>query len=191
MPDKKSLRSIYIQKRKELNADELRIFNQNIHQHFLHYFSGLACKNAHIYLPIARLIEVDTWPLIAEFQRMGLDIYVPKFSEDDHQMQSAKLKPETECKTNKWGAPEPLLAEIHDQKIAIDVLIAPLLAYDVKGYRVGYGKGYYDRFISQLNPVPRIIGLSFFEPELLITDVDTYDMAMNACATPEGIKIFP
>ena len=67
----------------------------------------------------------------------------------------------------------------------IEVVFVPLLGYDLKGNRVGYGKGFYDRFLSECKPETLKIGLSFFEPEELITDVFVEDVKLDYCVTPK------
>jgi 5-formyltetrahydrofolate cyclo-ligase len=72
----------------------------------------------------------------------------------------------------------------------IDVVFVPLLAFDKKGHRVGYGKGFYDKFLSECKPETIKIGLSFFEPEELISDVFEDDVTLNYCVTPNGVYAF-
>jgi 5-formyltetrahydrofolate cyclo-ligase len=66
----------------------------------------------------------------------------------------------------------------------------PLLAYDKHGNRVGYGKGFYDNFLSKCKPETIKIGLSFFPPEDKIDDVSENDVNLDFCVTPEGIISF-
>jgi len=66
----------------------------------------------------------------------------------------------------------------------MEVVFIPLLAYDKNGNRVGYGKGFYDKFLAECNPNTIKIGLSFFEPEELISDINTSDVQLNYCVTP-------
>ncbi|MNY75556.1 5-formyltetrahydrofolate cyclo-ligase family protein [compost metagenome] len=63
-----------------------------------------------------------------------------------------------------------------------------MLAFDRNGYRVGYGKGFYDRFLQKINT--RKIGLSMFEPVDCITDVNEHDVKMDLCITPDRIYFF-
>jgi len=70
-----------------------------------------------------------------------------------------------------------------------DLVILPLLAYDYQGNRVGYGKGYYDRFLAQIPNIPKI-GLSFFKPVEQISDIQIWDVTLDYCITPETIYSF-
>jgi 5-formyltetrahydrofolate cyclo-ligase len=66
----------------------------------------------------------------------------------------------------------------------------PLLAFDKSGHRVGYGAGYYDRFLSKCKPDCLKVGLSFFEPVDEISDADEFDVKLNHCVTPSKIWTF-
>jgi 5-formyltetrahydrofolate cyclo-ligase len=74
------------------------------------------------------------------------------------------LTDSTTIKKNPYHIPEPIDGiEVPDAKI--DVVFVPLLAYDKQGNRVGYGKGFYDNFLSKCKPETIKIGLSFYPPE--------------------------
>jgi 5-formyltetrahydrofolate cyclo-ligase len=64
------------------------------------------------------------------------------------------------------------------------------LAFDKKGHRVGYGKGFYDKFLTECKPKIINIGLSFFVPEELISDVLESDVILDYCVTPSGVYEF-
>ena len=72
----------------------------------------------------------------------------------------------------------------------IDVVFIPLLAYDAKGHRIGYGKGFYDRFLQQCKPETLKIGLSFFEAETSIIPHEFTDISLDFCVHPKGIYQF-
>ena len=72
----------------------------------------------------------------------------------------------------------------------IDLVLVPLLAFDKNGYRVGYGKGYYDKFLSNCRPDVIKIGLSFFDAVDEIEDIDDYDLPLNFCVTPQRLYDF-
>jgi 5-formyltetrahydrofolate cyclo-ligase len=73
---------------------------------------------------------------------------------------------------------------------AIDTAIVPLLCFDERGYRVGYGKGYYDRFLAKCRPNCLKIGLSFFEPVENIDDINEYDIPLDLCIAPDRTITF-
>ena len=71
---------------------------------------------------------------------------------------------------------------------SIDMVLIPLLAFDQHGYRVGYGKGFYDRFLQGIST--KKVGLSLFPPVAEITDTDVHDVRMDLCLTPGEIYEF-
>ena len=95
----------------------------------------------------------------------------------------------TKNKKNDYNIPEPVDGiEVPSNKI--EVVFIPLLAFDKQGNRVGYGKGFYDQFLAECHPNTIKIGLSFFEPEALISDVNSADVQLNYCVTPNKIIEF-
>ena len=70
------------------------------------------------------------------------------------------------------------------------MVLVPLLCFDENGYRVGYGKGFYDRYLKQMNSKTIKIGLSLFPPVKLITDTSDWDVKLDFCITPEQIFKF-
>jgi 5-formyltetrahydrofolate cyclo-ligase len=90
---------------------------------------------------------------------------------------------------NHWKILEPV-SNLQFPVSQIDLVLIPLLCFDKKGYRVGYGKGYYDRFLADCRPDVLKIGLSIFEPIEQIKDVDAYDIRLDFCITPNKIWQF-
>lgn len=90
---------------------------------------------------------------------------------------------------NAWGIPEPTQGILTDPSI-IDFILVPLLAFDTQGYRVGYGKGYYDRFLKDCRNDSKKIGLSFFPPEKTISDLFEEDFRIDAVVTPDKLYTF-
>ena len=90
---------------------------------------------------------------------------------------------------NQYGIPEPT-GGVAVRERDIDIVFIPLLAFDKSGNRVGYGKGYYDRFLSKCRKDVLKIGLSFFPPVDSIEDVDFFDKKLDFCITPERVYAF-
>lgn len=91
--------------------------------------------------------------------------------------------------SNQYGISEPINGTIVEP-LEIDIVFVPLLAFDESGYRVGYGKGYYDRFLSRCRKDILKIGFTFFEAEPAIEDIDNYDVPLNLCITPLNVYEF-
>ena len=99
------------------------------------------------------------------------------------------LESDTEITVSDWGIPEPVGAS-PAPVLAIDYVLVPLLVIDRVGYRVGYGKGFYDRFLTDCRDDVRTIGLSFFDPIDEVVDKDPWDIPLDHCITPKGLITF-
>ncbi len=81
------------------------------------------------------------------------------------------------------------LNEYIDEK-KMDIVLVPMLCFDEKGFRVGYGKGFYDKFLSLCREDCLKIGLSLFPPIQKIENVEDYDVKLDFCITPNQIYNF-
>ena len=95
----------------------------------------------------------------------------------------------TTLQTNQWGITEPN-GGLEVEEKELDMILVPLLAYDLQGNRVGYGKGFYDRFLAKCNANVQKVGLSYFEPLDSIGDAESFDIKLNSCINPEKIWRF-
>ena len=141
----------------------------------------------HIYLPIKEKNEVDTMPIINILNNKKKKVLIPRSDFNNTTMKSFLLNDNTVLKKNNYGITEPINNEEFIGRI--DVIFIPLVAYDLIGNRVGYGKGFYDKFIrNQKNKILRV-GLSFFNPEKRIK-IDEHDENLDFCVTPNRIFSF-
>lgn len=187
------LRTEYLQKRKELTQDQVDEYNNAIVENIASFLAEQSIKTIHIFLPQHSKNEIDTWKIISFLNLHFPDIQIvaPRIISGTKELEHYLLTPETELINNRWKIPEPdpdNSTKIEPYKI--DVVLIPLLAFDKKGFRVGYGGGYYDRFLAQCQPDILKIGLSFFEAINEINDIDPFDVAMDYCITPLGIVRF-
>ena len=141
----------------------------------------------HIFLPIEEQKEVNTEYILHLLSGKDKEICVSKSDFETRKMTHYLLTDNTKIKKNIYNIPEPVdcpdaSGEVSSNKI--EVVFIPLLAYDINGNRVGYGKGFYDKFLAECNPNTIKIGLSIFEPEELISDINTSDVQLNYCVTP-------
>lgn len=193
---KQDLRKEYHQKRKALTETEVEGFSRKIHDWFFRSIPVHAYATIHTFLPIKRNNEIDTWFIINTLQKdFATDIVIPK-SHEDGTMTNYLLTKDTIFEENRWKIIEPSREWVKNnskliiQNSELNLVLIPLLCFDKKGYRVGYGKGYYDRFLAECQPDVMKIGLSIFEPVDEISDVDAFDIRLDYCITPNKIWSF-
>lgn len=186
---KNALRKAYAEKRNELTDRELNIFSEKIAQQiFSEFLRDEQPKNIHLFLPIARQKEVDLWFLVRRiWSETQHQIFVPKVVEN--QLETHNLTSETILKETKWGILEPT-GKALSALPKFNLVITPLLYCDNQGNRVGYGKGFYDKFFSEMNEKTLKIGVNFFPPEEKIADVSPLDIPLDFLVTPEKIFKF-
>lgn len=184
---KAEIRKIYLQKRLSLTDAEYLKLNQLLCDRFFTSVDLLHVSVLHTFLPINGKKEPDTWLIIDRVRREfpHIHIAVPRLLGND--LEHILLEtPEVEI--NQWGIPEPRSG----RKIAtekIDMVLVPLLAFDREGHRVGYGKGYYDRFLKNCRSDTQRIGLSFFPPVQCI-NASPHDARLSSCVTAEQYFVF-
>lgn len=187
---KAALRKVYKEKRLQLLHQQIEKFTNllliNFQQIQLPFLSCI-----HTYIASEKLAEIDTSAItrFLQFKNPGLKILIPKIDITSGLMQHFLFDDEIELADNLFGIAEPVAGEI-TQPDEIDLVLVPLLAFDTDGYRVGYGKGYYDKFLSQCREDVIKIGLSFFEPVDEIDDINQFDISLNYCVTPQEVYEF-
>lgn len=142
----------------------------------------------HLFLSIPDKREVDTSFLLGILREKGKQIAVPKMTARGS-LRHYLLCEDTRLSPNPWGVPEPTDGEPVAPE-AIDVVFVPLLAFDGQGNRVGYGGGYYDRFLGQCRQDVISVGLSQFGPAKEITDLHPGDVPLDFVACPERFYAF-
>jgi 5-formyltetrahydrofolate cyclo-ligase len=184
---KSQIRKQALQQRNALTAEELTLLSNQL----LGQFKKLdlsTIKSIHIFLPIIVKKEPDTFLIIdwLEKHHPHIEIVVPKADFDSSLMNHFTYAGRDALLHNHYNIPEPQNAKPFIG--TPDMAIIPLLAFDLEGYRVGYGKGFYDRFLQNLNT--QKIGLSFFDAVGKINDVHLNDIRLDKCITPNGIVEF-
>ena len=143
----------------------------------------------HLFLSITEHKEVQTEFILHILHAKDKDVIISKSNFETQELTNYLLTDNTVIKKNDWGIPEPVDGiELNNSKI--DVVFVPLLAFNKEGHRVGYGKGFYDKFLSNCRSETLKIGLSFFEAEVTIEGIIESDIALDYCVTPETIYTF-
>jgi len=143
----------------------------------------------HLFLTIEELNEIDTEYILQILMGKDKEIVISKTIFEERRMLHFLLTENTKIKKNAQNIPEPLNG-IEVPAYKIDVVFVPLLAFDLDGNRVGYGKGFYDNFLSQCRKDVIKVGLSFYEAEEKIEDVSPLDIRLDFCVTPDRVYGF-
>jgi len=186
---KQQLRAHYLQKRKTLSLEQIDAGSIAIANNLLQ-LDIWDFKNYHLFLSIEKHKEVQTEYILNILMGKDKNVIISKSNFDDYSMTHYLLTDQTEIKVNRYGIPEPVSNDFLVHEEQMDVVFVPLLAYDLKGHRIGYGKGFYDRFLGNCRPNAKRIGLSFFEPHTVAIPSDTHDLKLDAVVTPDKIRTF-
>lgn len=185
---KDEIRKKSLLQRSQLSEEAFKELNKKLLQQFMQ-LDFTSVKTIHIFLPIIKKREPDTFLLInwLEQNHPEIKILVSKADFAQNLMENYIYAGKQQLKISSYGIPEPD-SETKAYHGEIDMTIIPLLAFDQKGNRVGYGKGFYDRFLAGMNT--QKIGLSLFDAIDEIKDVNLDDIKLDACITPQKLIIF-
>lgn len=185
------LRNTFLAKRKALSVQEMEAYSAAVHKLFFKNFNLENATWLHTFLPIKKQQELNIWPIIqtlrAEYPNIKLATSVSNFSKNS--MDTYALEAGTIIKENAYGIPEPIGSRKISEK-QLDIVLVPLLVADATGHRVGYGKGFYDRFLALCRPGAVCIGLSLFPLVAKIEDVSAHDQQLDFVITPAAVHVF-
>lgn len=164
--DKEQLRNLFLRKRNDLSEKEAEEKSQKIIDRVLKTKEFQFAETIHSYVAIKKNREVDTGRFLEICLQMNKQVVVPKII-GEGQLNHFKIDCLDDLRENNWGVPEP----VDGKEISVgelNLVIVPMVAGDRKKNRIGYGAGYYDRFLQRCS-APKI-GLLF--------DCQLYDNAL-------------
>ena len=185
---KKDLRKKYNKLRDELTSEEIENLNKSILKN-IQRLNIWDKEYFHVFLTMKNKKEIDTSILIDKLWEENKILSTSVSNFKNNTLENYRYKSDTKIEINSWGIPEPINAKIINDK-EIDVVFVPLLAFDKRGYRVGYGKGFYDIFLANCKVDVIKIGISFFEGEDVIEDLHEADMKLDYCVTSSKVYEF-
>jgi 5-formyltetrahydrofolate cyclo-ligase len=187
---KQELRKIWLEKRQSLSEGEYLQLNHRLCENFFTYVDLSFVKVVHTFLPITEKHEPDTWLIIERVRRefSHIRLSVPKVNIMRNELENFYFEGLHQLGRSSWGVLEPKQGTPTPAD-HIDLVLVPLLAFDKQGQRLGYGKGYYDKFLALCRTDTTKIGLSLFPPG---HDLPTHnsDIRLDGCITPEGYTSF-
>jgi 5-formyltetrahydrofolate cyclo-ligase len=184
---KEALRKKYLQKRMDLSEGDYFQLSKDICDMFFIHTDLSKIRMLHTFMPIRKNKEVDTWMIVERVKREfpHMQISIPKINNQSGTLDNFVLEGPNQLQNNTWGIPEPVRG-IPIATTDIDAVLVPLLAFDKRGHRVGYGRGFYDKFLISCRKDCVKIGLSFFDMAEKITGLNENDVALDLIITPKS-----
>lgn len=187
---KSELRQLYKEKRKEIKKEDKSVYDLSI-------FSALQAMDwnhfsyIHVFLPIEHLNEPSLQIFIEWIwdNLPHIKTVTSTLDAKNHNLSHHIYDRNSKVQLNTWKIPEVIGGKAVSE-VEIDAVLIPMLVCDRSGNRVGYGKGFYDRFLSKCRKDIKKIGISYFEPIEKIKDVNKFDIPINMCISPHGIYDF-
>ncbi len=187
---KEEARILYRKKRKALSfaerakSDDLMLIQfQKLDLPFIHSLLS--------FWPIEENNEPNThlFTDYLEFRNPALSVSYPRTDFSNNNMEAVQVDVDTPFQLKEHNIHEPLGGTVINPA-TIDMVLVPLLICDKMGYRVGYGKGFYDKFLAGVNEDCIKIGFSYFEPIDKIEGKHDFDIPLNICITPQNVYVF-
>lgn len=182
---------MFLEKQKSLAPAERSEKSALVVQSLFENFDFSATRFLNCFITLEKNNELDTFEI---FQRLwrefpSITTCAPRINYEMNILENVVAAPTTKYVPNKWEILEPDGDDFVEPK-KLDVVLVPLIAFDVSGFRCGYGKGFYDKFLRKCRVDCRKIGLSLFPPVDEIEDVEDFDVPLDFCVAPEKIWRF-
>jgi 5-formyltetrahydrofolate cyclo-ligase len=187
--EKNNLRKEYLNLRKKLSPKKRKEASAQLLNIFKTSFEATNFSIIHSFLPIEKQGEVNTNPFIEYFKQQQKAVVISKTDVENNNLTHFIYNDSVILTKNKWGIMEPL-SGLSIKESRIDMVLVPLIVFDREGNRLGYGKGYYDKFLSLCKPNCVKIGLSFLEPIKTVIPTEATDIKLNYCISPSGLHTF-
>ncbi len=190
--NKSRIRQLALARRKNWSERLFHLLNESLQMEFMDFVTQFEnSRSIMSFQSIAKNREVATEHINKTLESLGHRMALPLVKKEEHQLAAYWVDPKIPLIQSTLGIdePNPNRHQAVNPK-AIDWVIIPLLAFDSTGNRVGYGKGYYDRFLPLCRPDVLKIGLCLDEPLQQIQDVDVHDVPLDLCISPIAIHYF-
>ena len=179
---KEQLRKELKKKRGQVSKKQREVWNQAIRAHLFGLSAYTDARKVMVYLSFGW--EIDTWAIVENLQKQGKEVYVPVVQRQPKQLIARGYTSREDLIPAVFGIlePGPQASTVHP--LELDLVIVPGLAFSAQGFRIGYGGGYYDRFLTTTNA--NSVGLVYHS---FIRDVpaDSWDQAVDFLVTEEGV----
>ena len=185
MLNKKTIRETIIAQLKEMPPEEFQLQCQLLAQQLFSTKEWLDAKS--IGITIASSHEISTIPIIQQAWREGKKVAVPKCIPSEKKMIFYYIQHLNQLESSYYDLLEPIVSKTTEAKSEeLDYMIVPGVAFDERGYRIGYGGGYYDRYLQTYTGAT----VSLLLPNQLFKQLpnDEYDIPVDALILPDGMR---
>lgn len=148
--------------------------------------AGLLAPFRTVCLYMSKPPEVDTRPLARHLLVKGVRLVVPVIERETRTLRLSAVTDLSSLVQSTFNVPEPIGSEIPVDPASVEAAVVPMIAFDRRGSRLGYGAGYYDRFFS-LHPHILTIGIAFSGQEIAGMPADPLDVPMDVIVTEQEI----
>lgn len=177
---KQQLRNEAKIRRKKLSPESARLKSESICRRLHDWVADRGFKTVHTFLPMTGRGEPDILPFISAAMASGLGFIVPEVVPGRLEMNHHWYDPKTELHKGHWGVEVPAVSDLADPMLA-DVVLVPMLLADRDGYRIGYGKGYYDFFLARLDAM--FVGICYDEEVMDSIPHENHDIPVHYIIT--------
>ena len=189
--DKSILRKKYLEIRKSLSPEKRNKLSTDLLDIFKSSFDLDSFNIVHCFLPIERQSEVNTNLFMDYLIEQQINIAISKSDLESNDLTHFIYDDSVILSKNKWGILEPEPESGRPVKeVEIDMVLVPLTIFDKQGNRLGYGKGYYDKFLSLCKPNCVKIGLSLLEAVQTTIPTESTDIKLDYCISPSGLHTY-
>ena len=157
--DKKILRNKVLSIRNSLDKIVKESMDQEIYNKLI--TSDLYKKSNNIFVYLSFGSEVETKNIINKAIEDKKKVYIPKIYKEDKSMKAIRLKSFNDLKENSMGILEPIDDSNYINKKDIDLILVPGVVFDFNGNRIGYGGGYYDRYLKDIKEIRNKLVLAY------------------------------
>ena len=181
---KEKLRQHYKAAIKNIPLQDQQQIDRGIYQNLINWPAFTAARNIFCYVGGAD--EINTRPIIERALVLGQQVAVPKCFDKGH-MQACLIQNLAQLSVQRYGIAEPQEPYSVLAKTEIELILIPCLAVDHDGFRLGYGGGYYDRYLSDTNPNQQKVVLCRHEFVVTVLPHDSFDVKADIIITEKDI----
>lgn len=184
--EKQKLREQFLQRRLQLRDETYLTKSARIIERLKQQPEYQDAEKLHCYVSMQKRHEVNTIPFIKELLDQDKKLAVPVTDFQKNVLHSRYITRFEDLQENKWGVLEPVAGEIAKPG-EFDLVIVPMVGGDYNKNRIGYGKGFYDRFLSESGGAAVAVGLLFEDCLVESIPIEEFDIPMDKLITEERV----